>query len=56
MNKINKIRATFTIDPDLFKLFVETTDKIGISRSKIISIYIKNWIKEINSTNNLKNG
>ena len=55
MNKKNKIRATFTVDPDMFNMFVELSDKLGISRSKLISIYIKKWIEENNSTNNLKN-
>lgn len=55
MNKKNKIRATFTINPDLFNLFVELSDKLGVSRSKIISIFIKKWVDENNSVNNLKN-
>lgn len=55
MNKKYKIRATFTIDPDLFDKFIELTNELGISRSKVVSIYIKKWISENNSINNLKN-
>lgn len=55
MNKKNKIRATFTIDPDLFNLFIELSDELGISRSKVISIFVKKWINENKSINNLKN-
>lgn len=53
MNK-NKTRVTFTIDPDLFNEFIKLSNELGISRSKIVSIYIKNWISENNSINNLK--
>ena len=55
MNKKNKIRATFTIDPDVFNMFVGLSDKLGISRSKLISIYIKKWIEENKSINKLNN-
>jgi metal-responsive CopG/Arc/MetJ family transcriptional regulator len=55
MNKKNKIRATFTVDPDVFNSFVELSNKLGVSRSKLISIYIKKWIQENKSINDLKN-
>jgi hypothetical protein len=55
MNKKNKIRATFTMDPDVFNMFVELSDKLGISRSKLISIYIKKWVEENKGINNLNN-
>lgn len=45
-----KIRATFTIDPDLFDKFIELTNELGISRSKVVSIYIKKWIDENNNS------
>jgi hypothetical protein len=54
-NNKNKIRATFTIDPDLFDTFVSLSDSNGVSRSKVVSLFIKKWIEENNSTNNLKN-
>lgn len=55
MNNKNKIRATFTIDPDLFDKFVILSDSNGVSRSKVVSIFIKKWCEENNSINNLKN-
>jgi len=54
MNKKNKIRATFTVDPELFDDFIKLSDELGISRSKVISIFIKKWINENKNINNLK--
>lgn len=42
-----KIRATFTIDPDLFDKFIELINELGISHSKVVSIYIKNGLMKI---------
>jgi len=39
----------------MFNEFVVLSDDLGISRSKLISIYIKKWIEENKITNNLNN-
>jgi hypothetical protein len=43
-NKVKKVMTNFTIDPDLRNEFISITDKLGINRSKLVSLYIKSWV------------
>ena len=42
--KQKKVMANFTIDPDLRDEFIEITNKLGINRSKLVTLYIKKWV------------
>lgn len=42
----NKIRKTFTIDPDVFNNFKIIANKMAISKSKYVENKIKEFIEE----------
>jgi len=44
--KKNKIVLNYTIDPDLGNDFICISNELGICRSKLLSLYIKNWVEK----------
>jgi hypothetical protein len=43
--KKKKIKKTFTLDEDVFKIFSELTDSMAINKSKFIENKLKEFIK-----------
>lgn len=44
--KKNKIVMNYTIDPELGKNFVNISNKTGVCRSKLLSLFIENWVEK----------
>ena len=48
--KKNKIVMNYTIEPDLGSDFVSVSNRLGICRSKLLSLYIKSWVEKNKTT------